>query len=109
MVVKKFGTPTLVEEASGRIEHVVTISEKRFTKVISSSPSISKFNYQCSCAETKTFCIHLAIVFISDFYEQWFYGVLFIWVLGKPTYANSAVFFNIVQTAFDPKIRQNNA
>ena len=70
MVVKKFGSPTLVEEASGRIEHVVTISEKRFTKAIASLPSISKFNYQCSCAATKTFCIHLAIVLISDFSEQ---------------------------------------
>ena len=69
VVVKKFGKPTLEEEASGRIDHIVTISPKVLTRTLAKLPSLAKFSFKCSCRASKTFCIHVAIVILSDFTE----------------------------------------
>ena len=75
VVVAKFGAPSLEEEVSGRLEHKVTITSKRMTKALATLPPIAKFNYGCSCKAKKTFCIHVAIVLLSDFSDDqmiWF-------------------------------------
>ena len=69
VVVKKFGAPTLEEEVQGLTEHIVAIKAKRFTKGLAQLPLLQQFNYACSCKSTKTHCIHLSIVLMSDFSE----------------------------------------
>ena len=67
VVVRKFGKATLEEEATGRTEHVVSITAKRFTKALERLPKLQQFYYDCSCKSSKTFCIHLSLVLMSDF------------------------------------------
>ena len=67
VVVRKFGKPSLEDEVAGRLEHVVTITAKRFTKGLAQLPLLQQFNYTCGCRSTKTHCVHLSLVLMSDF------------------------------------------
>ena len=49
------------------LEHVVTITAKRFTKGLAQLPLLQQFNYTCGCRSTKTHCVHLSLVLMSDF------------------------------------------
>ena len=42
------------------------------------------------------------ISYIDNIYVMYILHILYISLLGKPTFQKSAVFLNIVQTAFDP-------
>ena len=67
VVVRKFGKPSLEDEVAGRLEHVVTITAKRFTKGLAQLPLMQQFIYTCGCRSTKMHCIHLSLVLMSDF------------------------------------------
>ena len=57
----------MVEEVEGRVEHVVTVQQKLVTRSKKRQSDFHQFNYLCTCLSTKSMCIHIALLLLSEF------------------------------------------